>query len=210
MPGITRGSPTGTCDSAPSTAQLHDGAAVSRPSYGDVVSPATPLSAALGRPPIAGTVIVASVVADVAELLAELLALVRGVLGRDAVVRHPVVERVDADRLLAAQVVQRAVARDPVQPRAHVDRALVGEQRVEGGCEDLLQHVLGVLLGAEHVPAERQQPRLVAGDERLVGGLVALAGQRNEPLVALEAEQRRRTPYAEGWVFECGCFHARA
>ena len=50
-------------------------------------------------------------------------------------------------RLRAAQVVERAVARDPVQPRAHVDLAVVREHRVEGGREDLLQHVLGVLPG---------------------------------------------------------------
>ena len=146
---------------------------------------------------------------DVLEQLADRLAAL-DVLDRGlAVVGEVHVHRVDADRLLAAQMVQRAVARDPVQPRAHVDRALVGEQRVERGREDLLQHVLGVLLGGEHVPAEGEQARLVAGDERLIGGLVALAGQRDEPLVALQAQQRRRTSYAEVWMFECGGFHAR-
>ena len=101
------------------------------------------------------------------------------------------VHRVDADRLRAAQVVERAVARDAVEPRPHVDRPLVGEHRVERGGEDLLQHVLGVLLGAEHVAAEREQPRLVAADERLEGAVVAAPDERDEPLVRLETEQRR-------------------
>ena len=47
--------------------------------------------------------------------------------------------------VVAAEVVQRAVARDPVQPRAHVDLALVGQDRVEGRREDLLEDVLRVL-----------------------------------------------------------------
>ena len=74
----------------------------------------------------------------------------------------------------------------------HVQRALVGEHRVERGGEDLLEHVLGVLARAEHVPAEREQARLVAGHERLVGGLVAASGQRDEALVGLDPQQRRR------------------
>ena len=144
---------------------------------------------------------------DVLEQLADRLAPLHVLDRRLAVVGEVHVHRVDADRLLAAQVVQRAVARDPVQPRAHVDRAVVGQQRVERRGEDLLQHVLGVLLGGEHVAAEREQPRLVAGDERLVGGLVALAGQRDQPLVALQAQQWRRTSDPEVRMFECGGFH---
>ena len=57
--------------------------------------------------------------------------------------------------------------------------AVVGHHRVERGGEDLLQHVLGVLARAEHVPAEGEQARLVAPDERLVGGLVAAPGERD-------------------------------
>ena len=87
-------------------------------------------------------------------------------------------------------MVERAVARDPVEPRPHVDLALVGEDRVEGGGEDLLQHVLGVLLGAEHVPAEGEQARLVAREERLEGGVLPAAGERDELLVGLQAQQR--------------------
>ena len=88
--------------------------------------------------------------------------------------------------------------------------AVVGHQRVEGGGEDLLQHVLGVLARAEHVAAEGQQARLVARDQRLVGGLVAAPGQRDEALVALEAQQRRRAAKAVGvGMGEGRGFHAR-
>ena len=121
----------------------------------------------------------------------ELLALVHLVGGREAALGEVHVHRVHADRGRAPQVVERAVARDPVQPRPHVDLALVGEDRVEGGREDLLQHVLRVLLGGEHVPAERQQPRLVAGHQRLEGVLVAAPDQRDQALVGLQPQQRR-------------------
>ncbi|HEX4806575.1 MAG TPA: RNA polymerase sigma factor, partial [Conexibacter sp.] len=50
--------------------------------------------------------------------------------------------------------------------------------------EDLLEHVLGVLAGAEHVAAEGQEPRLVALNEGLEGALVALARERYEALVS--------------------------
>ena len=93
------------------------------------------------------------------------------------------VHRVDADRCGAAQVVERAVASDPIQPRAHVDLALVGKDRVEGGRENLLQHILGILARAEHVTAEGQQARLVARAQRLERGVLAAAGHRNQTLV---------------------------
>ena len=60
------------------------------------------------------------------------------------------------------------------------------------GChEHLLQHVLGVLRGVEQVPAERQQPRLVAVEQDLEGAVVPVANQRDESFVALQAQQRR-------------------
>ena len=74
--------------------------------------------------------------------------------------------------------------------------ALVGEDRVEGGGEDLLEHVLGVLARAEHVAAEGQQARLVARAERLEGGVLAAAGERDQALVGLQAQQGRRAPQA--------------
>ena len=94
-------------------------------------------------------------------------------------------------RLRAAQVVQRAVAGDPVQPGPGVDRPVVGADRVEGGGEDLLQHVLRVLLRAEHVAAEGEQARLVALDERLEGAVMAAPGEGDQPLVGLQPQQRR-------------------
>jgi hypothetical protein len=55
-----------------------------------------------------------------------------------------------------AQVVEAAVAGDPVEPGAQVDLALVGEHRPVGVDEDLLQNVLSVLGGAEHLTAEAE------------------------------------------------------
>ena len=113
------------------------------------------------------------------------------------------VHRVHADGGRAAQVVERAVARDPVQPRPHVDLALVGEDGVEGGGEHLLQDVLGVLARGEHVPAEGQQARLVARAEHLEGGVLAAAGERDEPLVGLQAQQCRRAAQARDAARMC-------
>jgi hypothetical protein len=106
---------------------------------------------------------------------------------RDAALGEVHVHRVDADRLHPAQVVERSVARDPVQPRAHVDRAVVGTDRVERGGEDLLQDVLCVLARAEHVAAEGQQARLVAGDEHLERRVVAAPHERDQAFVGLQA-----------------------
>ncbi len=127
---------------------------------------------------------------DVADQLAEALAAQHLIAGGEAVLGEVDVHRVHADRGGAAQVVERAVARDPVQPRPHVDRALVGEHRVEGGGEHLLQDVLGVLARAQHVPAEGEQAGVVAREERLEGGVLAAAGQRDQALVRLQAQQR--------------------
>ena len=84
-------------------------------------------------------------------------------------------------------MVEAAVAGDPIEPRADGDRALVGEHRAVGVDEDLLEDVLGVLGGAQHLAAEAEQARLVALDECVEGVLVAVAGQRDQLLVALEA-----------------------
>jgi hypothetical protein len=88
-----------------------------------------------------------------------------------------------------AQVVERAVAGDPVEPGAQVDLALVAQHRFVGVDEDLLQHVLGVLGRAEHLPAEAEQAALVAVDDRLEGARVAAAHHRDQLGVALELEQ---------------------
>ncbi len=101
-----------------------------------------------------------------------------------------------------------ATTADKVHEREEF-RVLVGDHRVEGRGEDLLQHVLGVLARAQHVPAEGQQPRLVAPHQRLVGGLVAAPGQGDEPLIGLDPKQGRRAAKAVGAdVLEGGGFHA--
>ena len=113
------------------------------------------------------------------------------------------VHRVLAGVLRAAKVVQAAVARDPVEPRARVDRPVVGDHRVERRGEDLLEHVLGVLGRAEHVAAERQQPRLVALDERLERAVLAAPDEGDQLLVALEPKQRRAAR-ERGQACRCG------
>jgi hypothetical protein len=128
---------------------------------------------------------------DVGDDVAELLALMHRVGRGRAAVALEHVHRVLPGRLWAAQVVQAAVTCDPVEPGARVDRPVVGADRAEGRGEDLLQHVLGVLLRAEHVAAEGEQPRLVALDERLEGAVVPATNKRHEPLVALEPKQGR-------------------
>jgi hypothetical protein len=93
-------------------------------------------------------------------------------------------------------VIERAVARDTVEPRANVDVALVREDGIERGDEDLLQDVLGILTLGEHVPAERQQAGLVAGEERLEGHVLTATGHGNQTLVRLKAQQRGRAAKA--------------
>jgi hypothetical protein len=73
--------------------------------------------------------------------------------------------------------------------RTLISRSSAGSR--EGGGEDLLQHVLGVLARRQHVAAEREKPRLVAGDERLEGVVVPAPDQGDQALVRLQAEQRR-------------------
>ncbi len=139
---------------------------------------------------------------------AELLTAVDGVRRRGAVVALEHVHRVLAGGLGPAQVVQAAVARDPVEPRSRIDRPVVGADRVEGGGEDLLEDVLRVLARAEHVAAEREQPRLVALHERLEGAVMAAPHERDELLVGLEPEQGRaaRERGEPCRVLECGRF----
>ena len=107
-----------------------------------------------------------------------------------------VVKVIDADRRLAAHVVQRAVARDPVEPRLEVDRPLIGDHRSVRRGERLLQHVLGVLGRPEHVAREGQQTRVVAGDQHLVGGLVAAPRDRDQALVGLHPQERAGPAHA--------------
>ena len=128
---------------------------------------------------------------DVADEQAELLALVRLVRGGRTVLGEVGVHLVGGDRARPAQMVEAAVAGDPVQPRPHVDRTLIGQDRVKGGGHHLLHDVLGVLTRAEQVAAEGQQPGLVAAEQNLKGALVPLADVGDQPLVGLQAQQRR-------------------
>jgi hypothetical protein len=129
-------------------------------------------------------------VLDVGDDLAELLAPVDRVRGGHAPVALEHVHRVEPRRDRAPQVVQAPVARDAVEPRARVDRPVVGEHRVEGGGEHLLQNVLGILGGAEHVAAEGEQPRLVTLEQRVEGAVVPAPDEGDQLLVALEPEKR--------------------
>ena len=143
--------------------------------------------------------------ADVGEQVAELLAVLDALEGG-----HPVHVGVGVHRVLAvrgrlAKVVEAAVPGDPVEPGAHGDRALVGDHRVVGGDEDLLEHVLGVLGGAEHLAAEAEEARLVALDQRVEGVLVAPAGQGDELLVVLEAEEGRAPGEKPASLCVCEC-----
>ena len=84
-----------------------------------------------------------------------------GEAGDDARVGLLVVGRLV--RPAGAQDGQAAVARDRVQPRLERDRrrAVTG-QRPVGGREGVLEGVLGLLLAREQVPAEREQPAVMA------------------------------------------------
>src|SRR5204862_7960136 len=89
------------------------------------------------------------------------------------------------------EVIEAAVPGDAVEPGPRVDRPLVGEDRVVGGREDVLQDVLGVFLRAEHVAAEGEEPGPVAREENLEGGVVAVPEKADQALVGLQAKQRR-------------------
>jgi hypothetical protein len=146
---------------------------------------------------------------DVLHEEPELLAPVHLVRGRRAAVGEVDVHRVHADRGGAPQVVERPVARDAVEPGADVQRALIGEHRVEGRGEDVLEDVLGVLARPQHVPAERKEARLVAAHQGFVGGLVAASGQRDQAVVGLQPQQRRRSAEPVGPdMLESSGFHA--
>ena len=147
-------------------------------------------------------------VADVVEQQAELLAAVGLLTGGLPGVGKVGVHRVHADRRRAPHVVERAVARDPVEPRPRVDLARVGHDRVECRREDLLEHVLGVLARAQHVPAESEQPLLVARDEGLERRLLAGAGECDQPLVAGQPQQGRRPAQGgQRLLLECVALH---
>ena len=93
-------------------------------------------------------------------------------------------------------MVQRAVSRDSVEPWADVDRTVIGQHRVVRRGDDLLQYVLGVLARGEQVPAEGEQPGLVARAEHLERCGLATAGERDQAFVGLQPQQGRRPQQA--------------
>ena len=56
-----------------------------------------------------------------------------------------------------------------------------------GGDEGFLEQILGVLARPDHVPAEAEQPGLVAVEQDLERTVVAVTNQSDELLVALQA-----------------------
>jgi hypothetical protein len=126
---------------------------------------------------------------DVVDQQPEALTRVNLVSGAGPVFGEVNVHRIDADGLGPPQVVQAAVAGDAVEPRADVDRPIVGHDRVERRGHDLLEDILGVLAGAQQVPAKREQPRLVTGDQNLEGGGVSAARDGDQALIGLEPQQ---------------------
>ncbi|HEV2723709.1 MAG TPA: hypothetical protein VGV10_03675 [Thermoleophilaceae bacterium] len=67
-------------------------------------------------------------------------------------------------RLLAARPPDRdaAVARNGVEPRLEADLAVLAQKVLMGCCEGVLNGVLALVEGAEHVPAEREDAWYVA------------------------------------------------
>jgi hypothetical protein len=127
--------------------------------------------------------------AEVAEQGAQVvpaLDLVREVLGRrlDGLVRGALAPR--------AQDAEAAVAGDRVQPRPQLDR-LVGAQQVAVGREErVLDGVLGLLHGAEHVAAEGEDAAVMARVHDLEGRFRAAAQRIDESLVRSQPQEARR------------------
>ena len=68
---------------------------------------------------------------------------------------------------------------------------------VQRESRSLMQYILGVFPRAQKVAAERQQPRLIAGDECLECSGVAASGERDESLVGLQPKERRTAVQAD-------------
>ena len=89
---------------------------------------------------------------------------------------------------------EAAVAGDGEQPGAQLVRGALGDQGAVRAQEGLLERVLALVLGAEHVAAEAEQLAVVAVVDDLEGALVARRGERGEPAVVepsgAEADER--------------------
>lgn len=93
------------------------------------------------------------------------------------------------DRLLPApaQDTDAVVAGDPEEPRLEQRRLLVAGQGPESRAEGVLERILGILAGPEHVAAEVEQGAVVAVVDGLEGALVAALGFTGQPLIAESA-----------------------
>ncbi len=83
----------------------------------------------------------------------------------------------------ARRIGETAVAGDREEPRLELDWAIIGQKRLVRTDVSVLQGVLGLFRGAEHVPAERQEIALVAVVDDLEGRLIAGADARDEAVV---------------------------
>jgi hypothetical protein len=97
---------------------------------------------------------------------------------------------------------QAAVAGDRVQPGLEADLAAGRPHGAVGGHEGVLQGVLGLLAGAEHVAAEREQTAVVAVEDQLEGAVVAGADAGDQRLVRAPATHARAGTGGEAWC--CG------
>jgi hypothetical protein len=114
--------------------------------------------------------------------------------------RHQRRRRVERDRvgLDAADLIERAVARELGQPRAEQDHAVVAQQRLVGAHERPLHDVLGrVRTAAQDAPREAQQARAVAGHDRVEGALVAGAQALDEARVLVTGIRDRRQQHQQ-------------
>ena len=84
---------------------------------------------------------------------------------------------------------QAAVARDRVEPGAQMDVLVRGRELAIRGHERVLDGVLGLLGGAEHVAAEGEDAAVMAVIDGLERGLGAATEQLDEPVVGGEAQQ---------------------
>jgi hypothetical protein len=95
---------------------------------------------------------------------------------------------------LGAQQRETAVAGDRVEPGLELDRLGRAGEVAVGGDERVLDDVLGLLAGADHVPCEGEDASVVAVEDRLERSVVAGAEQPHELVVASEAESSARPP----------------
>ena len=121
----------------------------------------------------------------------ELLALVHLVGGREAALGQVDVHRVHADRLRARRwLSERLRAIRYSHGRTLISRSSASIA-LKAAAKTSCSTSSASSRDDEHVPAERQQPRLIARHQRLEGAVVAAPDQGDEALIGLQAQQRR-------------------